>query len=122
MYLRMAKRLLVETDKRLLWKLAYNFGLKGMLSVERFKRKMKRGEFFPPFLYISVINSCNLRCQGCWVDVAAKQARIEPTAMNRLALMPSTYALSFGQLAKPYARARTSWASWRANLAASGPG
>jgi hypothetical protein len=63
MYLRMARRLLLETDKRLLWKLAYNFGFKGMMSVERFKRKMKRGEFFPPFLYISVINSCNLRCQ-----------------------------------------------------------
>lgn len=29
MYLRMAKRVLLETDKRLLWKLAYNFGFKG---------------------------------------------------------------------------------------------
>ncbi len=84
MYLRMAKRILLETDKRLLWKLAYNFGFKGMLSVERFKRRMKRGEFFPPFLYISVINSCNLRCQGCWVDVSAKQQIIDAPAMNRL--------------------------------------
>jgi len=84
MYLRMAKRLLLETDKRLLWKLAYNFGFKGMLSVERFKRRMKRGEFFPPFIYISVINSCNLRCQGCWVDVSAKQQTIDLDAMNRL--------------------------------------
>ena len=39
MYLRMAKRLLLETDKRLLWKLAWNFGFKGMLSVERHKRR-----------------------------------------------------------------------------------
>ena len=77
MYLRMARRLLLETDKRLLWKLAYNFGFQGMLSVERFKRRMKRGEFFPPFIYISVINSCNLRCQGCWVDVSAKQQIID---------------------------------------------
>src|SRR6478609_4114324 len=84
MYLQMARRMLMETDKRLLWKLAYNFGFKGMLSVERFKRRMKRGQFFPPFLYISVINSCNLRCQGCWVDVAAKQQIIEADAMNRL--------------------------------------
>ncbi len=84
MYLRMAKRLLIETDKRLLWKLAYNFGWKGALSVQRFKRRMKRGEYFPPFLYISVINSCNLRCQGCWVDVAAKQQTIDVEAMNRL--------------------------------------
>ena len=84
MYLRMAKRVLFEADKRLVWKLAYNFGFKGALSVQRFKKRMKRGEYFPPFLYISVINSCNLRCQGCWVDVAAKQSKIEPAAMNRL--------------------------------------
>src|SRR5437762_4882021 len=84
MYFRLAKRLLLETNKRLLWKLAWNFGVKGIRSVQRHKARLKRGEFFPPFLYISVINSCNLRCQGCWVDVAAKQARIEPAAMNRL--------------------------------------
>jgi MoaA/NifB/PqqE/SkfB family radical SAM enzyme len=84
MYLRMAKRLLLETDKRLLWKLAWNMGWKGMLSVERHKRRLRRGEVFPPFLYVSVINSCNLRCQGCWVDVAAKQEIITPAAFGRL--------------------------------------
>ncbi|MFM2095185.1 MAG: hypothetical protein RIS70_2309 [Planctomycetota bacterium] len=84
MYLRMARRLLWETDKRLLWKLAWNAGFKGMRSIQRHKARMKRGEFFPPFLYISIINSCNLRCQGCWVDVAAKQERIEADAMDRL--------------------------------------
>jgi len=81
----MAKRLLLETDKRLLWKLAYNFGFKGALSVQRFKRRLKKkGEYFPPFLYVSVINSCNLRCQGCWVDVSAKQQTIDLESMNRL--------------------------------------
>jgi MoaA/NifB/PqqE/SkfB family radical SAM enzyme len=84
MYLKMAKRLLVETDKRLLWKLAYNMGYKGMRAVQKHKRRLKRGEFFPPFLYISIINSCNLRCQGCWVDVAAKQQTIDLPSMNRM--------------------------------------
>lgn len=84
MYLRMTKRLLWETDKRLLWKLMYNFGFKGALSVRRFQRRMRQGKFFPPFLYLSVINSCNLRCQGCWVDVSAKQQIIERPALNRL--------------------------------------
>jgi MoaA/NifB/PqqE/SkfB family radical SAM enzyme len=82
--LKMARRLLVETDKRLLWKLAWNMGWKGMLSVERHKRRLKRGEYFPPFLYVSVINSCNLRCQGCWVDVAHKQEIITPDAFGKL--------------------------------------
>jgi MoaA/NifB/PqqE/SkfB family radical SAM enzyme len=84
MYVKMAKRLLFETDKRLLWKLAWNMGWKGMLSVQRHKQRLKRGEVFPPFLYVSIINSCNLRCQGCWVDVAAKQETIKPDAMHRL--------------------------------------
>jgi MoaA/NifB/PqqE/SkfB family radical SAM enzyme len=80
----MAKRVLMETDKRLVWKLAYNFGFKGALSVHKHKKRLKRGEFFPPFLYVSVINSCNLRCQGCWVDVAAKQEKIDVEAMSKL--------------------------------------
>jgi len=84
MFLKMAKRMLFETDKRLLWKLAWNMGWKGMLSVERHKRRLRRGEYFPPFLYVSVINSCNLRCQGCWVDVAHKQEVITPDAFGKL--------------------------------------
>jgi MoaA/NifB/PqqE/SkfB family radical SAM enzyme len=84
MYLRMAKRLLFETDKRLLWKLAWNMGWKGMLSVQRHKARLRRGQVFPPFLYVSIINSCNLRCQGCWVDVTAKQQTISLEAMNQL--------------------------------------
>lgn len=67
-------RTLRSADKRCLAKFAWNFGVKGMLSVEKFKRRIKRGEYFPPFLYLSIINSCNLRCQGCWVDVEEKDA------------------------------------------------
>ena len=84
MYFRLAKRFLTEAHPRLMWKLAWNMGLKGALSVQKHKRRLKKGECFPPFLYISVINSCNLRCQGCWVDVAHKQQRIEPDAFHRL--------------------------------------
>ncbi len=84
MYLKMAKRILLETDKRLVWKLAYNLGFKGIRSVQKHKKRMKRGEFFPPFLYISIINSCNLRCQGCWVDVALDRQTIDLAAMTKL--------------------------------------
>ncbi|MEM7479286.1 MAG: radical SAM protein, partial [Planctomycetota bacterium] len=52
-------------------------------SVQKHKARLKRGEFFPPFLYLSIINSCNLRCQGCWVDVTAKQTKIDLEALNR---------------------------------------
>ena len=72
------------TDARLLWKFVYNFGFKGMLSVERFKRRLKQGVVFPPFLYISIISSCNLRCRGCWVDVAGERRMIPLDDLNRL--------------------------------------
>ncbi len=84
MYWKLARRLLLETDKRLLWKLIWNMGVKGFLSIQKHKARLRRGQFFPPFLYISVINSCNLRCQGCWVDVSAKQEKIAAAAMHRL--------------------------------------
>ncbi|HIL71629.1 MAG TPA: radical SAM protein [Verrucomicrobia bacterium] len=84
MYLKMAKRVVLETDKRLLGKFILNFGWRGMQSVRKFKKRLQKGEYFPAFLYISIINSCNLRCQGCWVDVASKQEKIDVDAMNRM--------------------------------------
>jgi MoaA/NifB/PqqE/SkfB family radical SAM enzyme len=95
MYLKMAKRVLLETDKRLVWKLAWNMGYKGMRSVQKHKARLKRGEFFPPFLYVSIINSCNLRCQGCWVDVAAKQQTIDLPAMNKMIAQAKEMGNSF---------------------------
>jgi MoaA/NifB/PqqE/SkfB family radical SAM enzyme len=80
----LAMRMMRETDPRLLWKLSYNFGYKGMRSVQRFKKRLKRGEHFPPFLYISIINSCNLRCQGCWVKVDGPRHMIDAATMRRV--------------------------------------
>ncbi|MBM3778942.1 MAG: radical SAM protein [Acidimicrobiia bacterium] len=80
----LAMRMVRETDPRLLWKFAYNFGYKGMRSVQRFKSRLKRGEYFPPFLYISIINSCNLRCQGCWVKVDGPRHTIDAATLRRV--------------------------------------
>ena len=80
---RLVYRTLRSADFRCVRKFAWNFGVKGLLSVEKFKRRIKRGEFFPPFLYISILNSCNLRCQGCWVDVTAPRTEIDIETLNR---------------------------------------
>jgi MoaA/NifB/PqqE/SkfB family radical SAM enzyme len=79
-----AKRMVTETDPRVLWTFAWNFGVKGVRSVQLFKKRLARGEHFPPFLYISVINSCNLRCQGCWVKVDGPRHFIDADRMDRL--------------------------------------
>jgi MoaA/NifB/PqqE/SkfB family radical SAM enzyme len=80
----LARRVLVETDPRVVGKFVFNFGVKGVRSVELHKRRLRRGEVFPPFLFISVISSCQLRCQGCWVDVAAPSKKLSLDELNRI--------------------------------------
>ncbi len=82
--LQFATRTLRSADLRHLWKFAWNFGVKGVRSVNKFKKRMKQGDYFPPFLYLSILNSCNLRCQGCWVDVDKPQVKIELDELNKI--------------------------------------
>lgn len=93
--LQFAHRMLTEPDPRLLWKFSYNMGYKGMRSVELFKKRLKQGVHFPPFLFISIINSCQLRCQGCWVDVAAPQKLLSLEDMNRIINEAKAHGNSF---------------------------
>lgn len=78
------KRMLTEPDKRLLWKFAYNFGYKGMRSIEKFQKRLKRGDYFPAFLFVSVTNACNLACQGCWVSQSNPPKEIAPDTLDNL--------------------------------------
>ncbi len=55
-----------------------------MLSIQRFKKRVKQGVYFPPFVHLSITNSCNLRCQGCWVDVEAPEERLDLDVLNRV--------------------------------------
>jgi MoaA/NifB/PqqE/SkfB family radical SAM enzyme len=87
-------RTLRSANARCVWKFTWNFGVKGMLSVERFKRRIKHGEFFPPFLYLSIVNTCNLRCQGCWVDVTSRDS-IDLDALNRTILDAKRHGNAF---------------------------
>ncbi len=73
----MLKRLLQKTDKKCLIKFGYNLGVKGAISINRFQRRLKKGEFFPAFHFISVTDDCNLNCQGCWVMGKKKNSRME---------------------------------------------
>jgi len=82
--IQLASRILATTDKRHLAKLMWNFGFKGTRSVQLFKKRMEKGEYFPPFLYLSILNSCNLQCQGCWVDVDKPQVKIDFDELNQI--------------------------------------
>jgi MoaA/NifB/PqqE/SkfB family radical SAM enzyme len=84
MLLSLSSRILSTVDTHCLTKMAWNFGFKGARSVMLFRQRLKQGIVFPPFLYLSILNSCNLRCQGCWVDVASPREMIPLDELNRL--------------------------------------
>jgi MoaA/NifB/PqqE/SkfB family radical SAM enzyme len=95
MFPRLAARILSTTDPRCMAKFLWNFGVKGLISIEKFKRRVARGEFFPPFLYLSILNSCNLRCQGCWVDVEEERVAIDLETLNRTIIDAQKHGNSF---------------------------
>lgn len=80
----MIKQVLFHTDKKCLYKFAYNMGVKGAIGLSRFKRRMKKGDFFPAFHFISVTDDCNLNCQGCWVTGKKKNARMSPEMLDKI--------------------------------------
>jgi MoaA/NifB/PqqE/SkfB family radical SAM enzyme len=74
---RLIYRFLTEPDKRALFKFGYTFGWKGMRAVQKFKRRVREDVYFPPFLFLSITDKCNLRCQGCWVTAASPSREID---------------------------------------------
>ncbi|MFW5750491.1 MAG: radical SAM/SPASM domain-containing protein [Planctomycetota bacterium] len=84
MLVEMAWRMWRSHDARLLWRMGVNMGLGSVLAIERFKRRRKRGEHFPPFVFLSVTNACNLNCQGCWVHKSSPPVAIPPTTLHRV--------------------------------------
>lgn len=72
--LRTASRVLRECPPRLVWKLMYNFCWRNYRNMARFEKRQAKGEpFFPAFVMISVTESCNLACSGCWVSAGGKK-------------------------------------------------
>jgi len=64
-----------ECSPRLVWKFMYNFGWKSMRNISRFEKRQAKGKpFFPAFVMISITESCNLACSGCWVSQGGKKS------------------------------------------------
>jgi len=64
-----------ECSPRLVWKFMYNFGWRSMKNINRFEKRQERNEpFFPAFVMISITESCNLACSGCWVSGGGKKS------------------------------------------------
>ena len=67
-FIRIFLRLIFAVSWRLLFKATFLWGAKGFFAIRAFKKRLKRNELFPPFLFFSLTNACQLRCRGCWVS------------------------------------------------------
>ncbi len=68
MLARLAYRIATEVSPRLALKAAYLWVFKSRGAMAAYRRRLRRGELFPPFLFLALTNACNLRCRGCWIN------------------------------------------------------
>ncbi len=92
---RIAWRILGEVEPRLLWNLAYRCGWGAMRSINRFNRGLKRNEYFPAFLFLSITNRCNFSCQGCWVTQTVPPRELPLPVLNRVITESKAEGISF---------------------------
>ncbi|MCW8129422.1 MAG: radical SAM protein [Planctomycetota bacterium] len=81
---RLGWRAATSLSMRAAWKAAYLYAFKGMLAVNAYKRRQKRGELYPPFMFIALTNTCNLRCHGCWVEKEGTAHYLTPEDIDRI--------------------------------------
>lgn len=99
MITRFAGRLVKEVAPRPLMRFGVNFGLRGMMAVRAFQRRLERDEHFPAFLFLSVTDSCNLCCRGCWVSANGSKRELDLDTLNRIVMESARKGVStFGVL------------------------
>jgi len=68
MLARLAYRAAAEISPKLALKAAYLWVYKSRGAMAAYRRRLRKGELFPPFLFLALTNACNLRCRGCWIE------------------------------------------------------
>lgn len=68
MLARLAYRAATEISPRLALKAAHLWVYKSRGAMAAYRRRLRKGELFPPFLFLALTSACNLRCRGCWIE------------------------------------------------------
>lgn len=84
MLMKLAYRFATGLAPSVAFKAAYLYGFKGMLAVNSYKKRMKNGDLYPPFMFIALNNTCNLRCEGCWVEKEGRARYLGMDDINTL--------------------------------------
>ncbi|MDD3585768.1 MAG: radical SAM/SPASM domain-containing protein [Thermoguttaceae bacterium] len=80
----LAWRGLTGVSFRLLYKAMRLWVFKGLYALRAYRRRVRAGQLFPPFLFFAVTNACNLRCRGCWISAGHKPDSLQPEAIDRI--------------------------------------
>lgn len=84
MLLRLGYRLATEVSWRLLWKAGRLWAQGGARSISAYRRRLERGELFPPFWFLAITSACNLRCHGCWITGQGQPHRLSDQDIDRI--------------------------------------
>jgi len=82
--IRLAWRFLTEPDPRILARFARGAGWNGMRAIRKFEARRRQGISFPAFVFVSLTNHCNLRCQGCWVSQTSPPRELDLRTLGNL--------------------------------------
>jgi MoaA/NifB/PqqE/SkfB family radical SAM enzyme len=73
-----------EVSPRCLLKAAHLWVWKGVRAVRAYRKRTRRGELFPPFLFLALTHACNLRCNGCWIQTRETPKQLPLDDVHRL--------------------------------------
>jgi len=55
-----------------------------MKAVRAYRRRLDRGELFPPFMFLAITSACNLHCHGCWITTQGKPKSLTQQDIDRI--------------------------------------
>ena len=80
----MGWRAATQLSPRIAWKAAYLYAWKGFKAIRAYKKRQKHDLLYPPFMFIALTNTCNLRCHGCWVEKEGTAHYLTPEDIDRI--------------------------------------
>ncbi len=88
-------RLLREVKPRALWSFIRGAGINNLIAFKKFKQRLMQGKRFPPIIFISVTQRCNLTCKGCWATGVEKPQDMDPALLDKIIRDCATQGVRF---------------------------
>lgn len=73
-----------EVPPRLLFRFLLKAGLGNLLAIRRFEKRKRKGACFPPFVFVSVTQRCNLSCEGCWATGVDQPVDMDRALLDKI--------------------------------------